>query len=435
MYEELSLEGRNEGECLKTYAMIALNKFPMWKQTFSQMLNICDGIVVRWDGVSGDPGVLKELDSFCGGKLKKVMIAREAWRCPQWREDCLRLLDEFAPDVVLCPDEDEVFGEDIAEELKAFWYSDKQGVMFDYESLVTDDGHTVNAGMPYPPDPHMKAFKWQKGLSYFPYHGNATIAQYCNENTHWKAKTKIKHYCCFRKEWEQRKHFRSDTPMGRGSKAVTLIGFGPSASKEKELIGEVWSLNNCYEALPEGAMQRCTRIFEMHDIKKRNAELARDGRLHLWHLDQLGKNGRRIYLQEQNSLITNSESLPITEMVSSLGLDFFTGTPCYMIALAIMERYTDIRMFGLDQMDWEHTVQRECFAGWCMYAIGRGIRLSGAITWLDRYKRDGKMPRYGYDWGPEFPAWMEEVLWMGHPLQVHYKIPSRVVDGKMFGQK
>lgn len=415
---------------MKILTMVALNKFPLWRKTIDQAMAISDMIVVRYDG-GGDPSILKSLDAVCGDKLKRVGIIN-GWRFPDWREECLRLCDEFEPDIVLCPDEDEVFEDSIVDELKAFYFSEKKGMFFEYTPLETDDGRVVNNGVPYPPDPHMKAFKWRKGLSYFPYHGNATIAQYCNKADHWQAKTKIKHYCCWRKPWQDRKRFRSDTPMARGTKAVTLIGFGPSAKDEKELIGEVWSLNNCYDAIPAEAMRRCTRIFEMHKLEKRNREVGSDGRTHLWHLDHAGKGGRRIILQEQNHLITNSESFPIDEAVSKLGLDFFTGTPCYMIAMAIMERYTDIRMFGLDQMDWEHTIQRECFAGWCMFALARGIKLSGAITWLERYKQNGRMPRYGYDWGPEFPDWMEDVLWHGHPLKIHYKIPSRVVRGDMY---
>jgi hypothetical protein len=165
----------------------------------------------------------------------------------------------------------------------------------------------------------------------------------------------------------------------------------------------------------------------MHILEKRMKEKGRDGKPHIWHLDQAGKSGRRIILQEPSNMITNSEGYPLMNVIAKTGVDWFTGSPCYMVALAICEGYNHIRIYGIDQLDWEHTLQRECFAGWCMFALVHGVQLSGCLTWLDKYKK-----RYGYDYGPEFDAYQEELLWNGHPMQVHYKIPSRAVDGKLY---
>lgn len=417
--------------------IVAINRFPMWQKTVAELGKLCDRIYFRWDGINGDPEITKGLEALLGDKFGGCMIMKTGWdisgKRPQWREDCLRMLDRVGMkpgDVVLCPDEDEVFGEGIAEELKMFAVSDKKGMMFSYDPLATKDNRIVNAGVPYPPDPHMKAFKWEPNLSYYPYHGDAKIAKYCNKDQWWIATTKIKHYCCWTKEMELAKAFRSNTPKRKADKAVTIIGFGPSSKQKMETLGEVWSLNNCYDALCQEAMQLCTRIFEMHKLEKRRDEVGKDGAPHLWHLDRCGKEGRRIILQQPDAQITNSEAYPLQEVIAKTGMRWFAGSPCYMLALAICEGYTDIWIYGLDQMDWEHTLQRECFAGWCMFAIGAGIRLHGCITWMKPYTK-----LYGYDYGPEFDAYQEELMWRGHPLQIHYKIPSRVVDGKLFDGK
>ena len=245
---------------------------------------------------------------------------------------------------------------------------------------------------------------------------------------------------------EKSKHWKSNTPDFKGIKAVTLIAFGPSANADMQARGEVWSLNNCYEVLPKGAIDRCTRIYDMHkfgertggkwDIIAKSIDVAQlsnrdklksgDGRPHIERLNELALQGRRIILQEPHPAIANSERYPIEEIVRITGMDWFMGTPCYLVAQAIVEGYTHISLYGLDQMDWEHTLQRECFVGWIMYAIGRGIQIDGALSWLNGIDR-----RYGYDFGPEFDGWCEELLWRGHPLKIHYKIPSRVVEGEL----
>lgn len=430
---------------MRIAGVVSLCKFPMFEQTVQQLKDICDGVFIRFDCRNGDPSILQAARDMLGDKLIKTIIC-DGWPHPMWREECLRMMDEYRPDVVLCPDEDEMFDKDFTEELKAFWHSDKLGMMFNYHPLMTHDNRIVNNNVPYPPTPHMKAFKWREGLSYFPYHGDAVVAQYCNKATHWMAKSRIKHYSCWTKAMEASKHWKSNTPNFKGVKAVTLVGFGPSSDQHMQCHGEIWSVNNCYEVLSADAMRRCTRVFEMHKfgirtgekwdkiakflghpLENRDLMKASDGRLHIDRLDEMGRQGRRIIMQEPHAGIFNSEPYPIHEVIRTTGLDWFMGTPCYMVALAIAEGYSHISIYGLDHMDWEHTLQRECFVAWMCYAIGRGITIDGALTWLQGIDR-----RYGYDYGPEFDQWCEERLWRGHPLQIHYKIPSRIVEGQLF---
>lgn len=429
---------------MKIAGTVAISDFPMFDKTIQQLAEICDGVFVRFDAANGDPSIMQAVKDMLGDKMEKLIICN-GWKHPDWREDCLRMVDDYAPDIVICPDQDEVFCDGIVDELKAFYHSEKQGMMFSYNPLKTCDFRVVNNNVPYPPIPHMKAYRWKAGLSYYPYHGNAIISSYCNTKDHWQSKVKIDHYCCWTEKMERSKHWKSNTPNFKGVKGVTLVGFGPSAKQNMEAVGEVWSLNNCYEVLRPEAMQRCTRIYDMHkfgprnygwwlkvaeyqgvkELIDRNKLKSGDGRLHVDRLNTASKK-RRIILQEPHPKIANSESYPIEDVVNRTGLDWFMGTPAYMVAQAIYEEYTHIRVYGLDQLDWEHTLQRECFAGWMCYALGRGIQISGSLTWLH-----GIDKRYGYDFGPEFDQWCQDLLWRGHPFSLKYKIESRVVKGDL----
>ena len=406
-------------------ASMAISDFPMWENSVKALLPIVDKFYFRLDVTKADPAFARDAPLVCGAKFGACYMV-EGWNFPEWRQDMIRMLDDVKPEIVITLDQDEIFDDGFEEELKAFMVSEKKGMMFDYLPMVTDDGRTVNGDVPYPPDPHMKVFKWEAGLTYYPYHGDGKIANYHKEDCHWKAKTKIKHYCCYTKAMEADKQFKSHTPKGKGVKVVTLIGFGPSMD-EAQPKGEIWTLNNGYTILASQGMQRCTRIFEMHNMEKLRARDQKEKTNHVFELDKAGRSFRRIIMQKPEPLIYNSEAFPLAEAKDKFGMLWAAGSPCYMMMMAIMEGYTHIRIYGLDQMDWEHTLQRECFAGWCMFALGRGIRLSGRITWLERYTK-----LYGYDYGPEWDDYQEEMLWAGHPIQIKYKIPSRVVDGKMF---
>ena len=137
-------------------------------------------------------------------------------------------------------------------------------------------------------------------------------------------------------------------------------------------------------------------------------------------------------MQEPHDDMQGSERLPIDEIVESnpSQMDWFAGSPIYMLAMAIYEGYNHIRIYGLDQLDWEHITQRECFAAWVSYAVGLGIKVDGALSYLEDYTK-----RYGYEYGPDFCEYQEGLLWRGHPqdqVQIRYKMPSRARLGKAF---
>ena len=424
---------------MKIVATIALCRFPLWRDTVKAVLPLIDELYVRFDVTKGDPDVVREIKGLAGEKLKKVVMVEEPWRVPDWREDMLRMLDDAKPDIVLCLDEDEIFGDGIADEIKAFAISDKDVMLFGYNPLVSREGRVINGGKPYPCEPHAKAYRWKEGLSHYPYHWNGMIAQYLNPACHWQAKTKIDHYCCFTPGLERLKIWPDGIPYRRGHKVVTMLGFGPSVRDEIVIRGEVWSINDAYQVFAgrREVLQRMTRIYEMHSEESRGFTPAKDGVPHFRHLDLEGQKGRRIFMQKPHPTVTNSEAYPlhaIQEMVQGvcppLAYDF-TGGPCYMVAHAIMEGYGEIRTYGFDQMDYAHIPQRESFGRWLMFAAGRGIKISGVQPMWMQDEMYGGTRLYGYHYGPDMDEFWNRKIWAGHPMQVNYKIPSRSEVGRL----
>jgi len=421
---------------MRVAAIMALGSFPYWRYTLTELAKIADDIYLNYDKNAGDPEMLRFVHEVLGDKLAGVRITESPWQCPNWREECLRMLgevpDQERPDIIVCPDQDEVFGDGIKDDLQRLWLSDKNSMQFHYDPLPASDGRVINEGLPYPPDPHVKAFKYREDLSYLPYHGDGKIAQY--HNSIIDATSKIKHYTAYTPAMEAVKPWRSHTNNTKATKAVTIIGFGPSSQvRDLTAIGEVWTMNNGYDVLCPELYEMTTRIFEMHQREKLEARDKENG-THHWH--NLGKQGdrRRIIMQQPWDDIKGSERYPIDAIVESnpVGMDWFAGSPCYLLAMAIYEGYNHIRLYGLDQLDWEHISQRECFASWCSYAMGKGIVIDGVQSYLEKYTK-----RYGYDYGPEWDQYQEDLLWAGHPRHEgfhvsYWGLPSRAAMGKMY---
>jgi len=187
---------------MKTAAMIALYDYELWQNTLDALAPFVDHWVFRFDG-DWDSGQLAG-EQLRLNNYEPQTICRASgttWNRWEWREQMLRELDNVQPDLVLCPDEDEIFGTGLQEDIKAFMESDKRAMMFAYKSPIpTDDGEVLFDGRPYPGLPHMKAFKWRPGLTYRNYTGFARVTDYYDPSCHYHAKTLIHHFCCWTKE-------------------------------------------------------------------------------------------------------------------------------------------------------------------------------------------------------------------------------------------
>lgn len=404
---------------MRTAAVISMSHFPYWRHTIAKLNDIVDDYYISYDKHQGDPEILHDIENACQGKLAGVRITEEPWSCPQWREIGLRMLDDVPddelPDIVLTPDQDEVYGDGIEDDLKRLWFSEKDALEFYYEPLMSSDGREQ---VVYPEKPHVKAFKYKRGLTFYPYHGDGKVAQY--HRSIMQARSKIKHYASYTPLMAEKKRLRTEV------KGVTLIGFGASAKQDMSAIGEVWTMNGGYDVLNPDAWARCTRIFEMHQREKLEARDKKNGTHHISRLNETGEL-RRIIMQKAHADIQGNEAYPLREIEHAFDEeDQWRGTPCYMLAMAIYEGYTHINMYGIDCCDWEHTLQREGILYWLGVAKGRGIKIGGCPTPLKRLKWLGK---YAYDYAPEFCEKQRKALWMGHPVEIKYKDESRIVAG------
>lgn len=178
--------------------LMALCRFPFYEKCLRDLLTITDKVYLRFDGIVGDKNILSHIPDICQKKLGDIYISSTSWNAFIWREELLRMLDTVCPEIVLFPDEDESFGDGIEDDIRRFRKSKKQQLAFNYAyPAPTVDGWRHKK--PYPSEPHIKAYKWKKGLTYIPYKKRASLSNY--GKFHYKmAKSKILHYCFYTPE-------------------------------------------------------------------------------------------------------------------------------------------------------------------------------------------------------------------------------------------
>lgn len=166
------------------------------------------------------------------------------------------------------------------------------------------------------------------------------------------------------------------TNIPRMRNKVAIVGFAPSSMKDVQFVWddpdmEVWSLNQLYMAYPE-IVEKTSRWFQIHHRHSYDQTVHRDHSHHDW----LQKQDKfPIYMQERNPDVPYSVRFPRELIMDHFGR-YFTNSISWEIALAILEGFKEIHLYGVDMaQDSEYSFERpsvEFFLGW---ARGVGIRI------------------------------------------------------------
>lgn len=189
----------------------------------------------------------------------------------------------------------------------------------------------------------------------------------------------------------------------KGKKTVALVGLSPASctlAPFKENV-ELWSVN---EAHHWSWLTRATRWFQIHNTYKR--EVANRGvRGHYQWLKE-NKWGIPIYMIKAQSDIPHSTAYPIKEVCDKYlsriirgeeKIRYFNSSIDYMLALACLENFERIELYGIDASDsTEYAKQRPSIHFWIGVALGQGVEI-----WLPEGSALMKSSQYGgADQGP-----------------------------------
>ena len=179
------------------------------------------------------------------------------------------------------------------------------------------------------------------------------------------------------------------------SKRCAIVGTAPSWTRTPwdDPSLEIWSLNDAY-LCRDGAGQgprRADRWFELHPLdkfvyRKRDQKIIFSNQIppgHYvrpdGHIDWLKSQSKTIpvYLQNEPPADwpANARRFPLEAIETEFGVYWASG-PSYMVALAIVEGYSEIHVYGIHlATEEEYVHQRPNFEFWLGIARGRGIKV------------------------------------------------------------
>lgn len=180
-------------------------------------------------------------------------------------------------------------------------------------------------------------------------------------------------------------------------RSVALVGFASRTRNGvfKSRADEVWTLNMALSSplinklLP---MERVTRLFELHypAVIKHPSYSPSSGPLGQWKWLTENEHEFPIYMLEAYPEVHNVVRYPIEEIHQEFGYyllkdhpegyadeqDYITSSMGFMMALAIMEDYDLIELYGIEmQQGSEYFWQKPSGLYWMGVANGRGIKV------------------------------------------------------------
>jgi hypothetical protein len=158
---------------------------------------------------------------------------------------------------------------------------------------------------------------------------------------------------------------------------VYIVGFAPSWAETpwQDQDAEIWCLNEFYKVGKTVPGFHADRWFEIHDRNSKSKATPE-------HQQFLQQCPCPVYMWQKYDDIPNSVRFPKDEIIQFFeekgykGARYFTNSISWFIAMAIMEGFKSIHVYGVDMAtDSEYGWQRPSCEYWIGVAEGMGIEI------------------------------------------------------------
>jgi len=157
---------------VKIVGCVMIHNSPYAKRVLDDLAKYTNNIYVNLN----DPSEENRNMVYKYDKVKLVILETtnklNNWHQASQRGLTIRMLDDIKPDIILFPDDDELYPNCLMELLNDFWESDKKAFYFTMDYCYNDEQSIRKDGI-FSRMHHVRAFKWEPGITYKPYPGKA----------------------------------------------------------------------------------------------------------------------------------------------------------------------------------------------------------------------------------------------------------------------
>jgi hypothetical protein len=182
-------------------------------------------------------------------------------------------------------------------------------------------------------------------------------------------------------------------------KKLAIVGSGHNTRSDApfdDLSFDIWVFN---EAAQSEWCKRWSACFQMHEPEIYTGHNTKNANHWPWLQET---HGKPIYMQERDERVPDSVAYPLDEAKALAGVQMFTTSFAYMAALAILQGYEEIRIYGVELSASEYEYQASGYLFWFGFLRGRlgADKVDSAVLYLD--KNIFTAPLYGYEGNAAF---------------------------------
>lgn len=201
-------------------------------------------------------------------------------------------------------------------------------------------------------------------------------------------------------------------PAAGRIRKVAIVGGGPTRvyAPYHDKSWDIWAFSSRDYKYP-----RITRWFEIHaptDLRQQLAGRKPGRRTFAEYVNFMRRLKCPVYMQKAFKHIPNSVRFPVEWVLEEFGR-CFTSTASYMVALAILEGYDVIGLWGVNPKGREYGRQRGALEYLFSIAKQRGIRLcfpkGVSLRLSSRPKPYRTRVLYAYDWRSPHAWWRKRL--------------------------
>lgn len=154
------------------------------------------------------------------------------------------------------------------------------------------------------------------------------------------------------------------------SKEVQILATG-MGWQDYDKTKEVWALA---KLIARGVIPQ--KVFSMDSLD--SLQIVKRGEVSLEEIERIiNENKIEFITAREYPKILTTKLFPLEAIKDLIGVDYFSNTVCYMIALAVLEEVDSLDLYGVNQSGlFEYMEQRRAVEFWLGIAIGRGIAVT-----------------------------------------------------------
>lgn len=162
-------------------------------------------------------------------------------------------------------------------------------------------------------------------------------------------------------------------------KRLALVGTG-TLTREQAPFGDesfdIWTFN---EAGQSAWCLRWDAIFQLHPEEIYTGHNTKNPKHWEWLQERHARADgtlKPIYMQTADPRVPNAVAYPLAEARALVPFKYLTASVCYALALARMQGYEQIDVYGVEMSRSEYEYQASCWRFWVGYMLGAGVKVT-----------------------------------------------------------